>query len=82
MATCSNCDGSGRVMRLGGPNSSGGCWECAGTGRVQRRTSTPKPASNRGFSVSDELLKLARLHAAGALTDEEFRLAKKKILGN
>jgi len=32
-------------------------------------------------SLSDRLVGLARLHANGTLTDEEFAAAKRKILG-
>ena len=31
--------------------------------------------------ISDEIAKLKQLHQDGALTDEEFRLAKAKLLG-
>ncbi len=36
------------------------------------------PAST---NVTDELKKLADLHAAGVLSDEEFAASKKKLLG-
>jgi hypothetical protein len=83
---CDNCGGSGRTRRLGGPNSSGPCYLCSGTGRKSKptpRQPTPRqPSPQKSFiSVVDELEKLAKLHAAGALTDEEFRQAKRKLLG-
>ena len=38
----------------------------------------PAPAANDPF---DQIEKLSKLHAEGALTDEEFAAAKAKILG-
>ncbi len=79
---CDSCGGSGRTMRFGGPNSSGTCYECSGTGRKAK--SAPREATTNRTAptnLADELAKLARLHAIGALSDEEFRRAKEKILG-
>lgn len=79
---CDSCGGSGRTMRFGGPNSSGTCYECSGTGRKAK--SVPREATTKRTAptnLADELAKLARLHAIGALSDEEFRRAKEKILG-
>lgn len=42
--------------------------------------STPAPAAT-GASSTDELVKLAELHAAGVLSDEEFAAAKARALG-
>ena len=83
---CDSCGGSGRTMRFGGPNSSGTCYECSGTGRraqpAPRKPTARPPAQQKSVvSLVDELAKLAKLHAAGALTDEEFRRAKQKLLG-
>ncbi len=47
----------------------------------------PAPAPTRvatpsaGASTSDELTRLAELHASGVLTDKEFKAAKAKLLG-
>lgn len=83
---CDSCGGSGRSMRFGGPNSSGACYECSGTGRkvksAERQPTSRQPAQKiPAVGLVDELAKLAKLHAAGALTDEEFRRAKQKLLG-
>ena len=73
-------------MRLGGPNSSGSCYICNGTGK---NPPAPKPArtttnttntTNTTSSLAAELQKLALLHTVGALTAEEFRKAKAKLL--
>ena len=42
------------------------------------RTDAPRPA---GADVVDQLERLAALHAAGALTDEEFAVQKQRLLG-
>ena len=42
---------------------------------------TAPPAPTSGGTEADELQRLADLHAAGTLTDEEFAAAKAKILG-
>ncbi|OYO08388.1 hypothetical protein CGZ98_15925 [Enemella evansiae] len=39
------------------------------------------PPTAPASSSADELAKLAQLHAAGALTDDEFSSAKARILG-
>ena len=39
------------------------------------------PAPSSGGNVTAELQKLTDLHTSGALTDEEFAAAKKKLLG-
>jgi len=41
----------------------------------------PPPAPTSGETDTDELQRLADLHAAGTLTDDEFAAAKAKILG-
>ena len=77
---CTNCSGTGRTMRLGGPNSFGSCYICNGTGK---NPPAPKPArttTNTTSSLAAELQKLALLHTVGALTAEEFRKAKAKLL--
>ncbi len=45
---------------------------------IAAQAGTAAPA---GASEADELVKLAALHSAGALTDEEFSAAKQRILG-
>jgi hypothetical protein len=47
----------------------------------------PKPAPrlkppSKQLSLVDQIVTLAELHAAGVLTDEEFDLAKKKLLNS
>ena len=49
----------------------------AGSGR---RRSSPEPL--HGPALSTELGELARLHATGALADDEYERAKAKLLGN
>ncbi|MGX4760739.1 PH domain-containing protein [Corynebacterium minutissimum] len=46
----------------------------------QTTASSPAPETSSGVGV-DDLTKLAELHAAGVLTDEEFAAAKAKALG-
>lgn len=46
----------------------------------QMTASSPAPETSSGVGV-DDLTKLAELHAAGVLTDEEFAAAKAKALG-
>ncbi|MGZ4415203.1 MAG: SHOCT domain-containing protein [Gaiellaceae bacterium] len=41
----------------------------------------PPPAPTSGDTEVEELQKLAQLHDAGALTDDEFAAEKAKILG-
>ena len=79
---CANCSGTGRTMRLGGPNSFGSCYICNGTGK---NPPAPKPArttSRTTSSLATELQKLADLYSVGALSAEEFRKAKAKLLGS
>jgi multidrug resistance efflux pump len=45
------------------------------------RTSTAAKGGASGKGTATELKRLAKLHAQGALTDEEFAAAKAKILG-
>lgn len=79
---CFACDGTGYRMRLGGPNSSGPCVTCGGSGRGEGKTRRTPRQTVSPVNLSEELGKLAQLHAAGVLTDVEFRLAKAKLLGN
>lgn len=48
---------------------------------TQTATATPAPAPAPASEGLDHLTKLAELHAAGVLTDEEFSAAKAKALG-
>jgi len=41
----------------------------------------PPPAPTSGDTETDELQRLADLHDAGTLTDDEFAAAKAKVLG-
>lgn len=43
---------------------------------------TPPTPAAPSSSWLDEMERLAKLHAAGALTDDEFALAKRKLLGS
>lgn len=47
--------------------------------KQQSATATPAPAAQMA-DVTAQLQKLAELHKSGALTDEEFAAAKKKLL--
>jgi hypothetical protein len=51
-----------------------------GDGRV-RGQATPTPAAAPQGDRLDELERLARLHASGALTDDEFAAEKHRLLG-
>jgi hypothetical protein len=46
-----------------------------------RRLPTPEPSAATGASLASELERLTALHASGALSDDEFKQAKAKILG-
>jgi Short C-terminal domain len=50
-------------------------------GEIEYNTETAAPIAAGGASAADEIRKLAELHAAGILDDEEFAAAKKKALG-
>ncbi|MFB7472114.1 SHOCT domain-containing protein [Kitasatospora sp. NPDC056184] len=41
----------------------------------------PSPAASSGTELLDQLERLAALHTAGALTDEEFTRAKQRLIG-
>lgn len=45
---------------------------------VLRRLRTESPSSSPG--IADQLERLAKLHTSGALTDEEFTLAKRRLI--
>lgn len=77
---CNDCGGSGRTIRLGGPNSSGTCFTCNGSGRGTKSSSTRWTPSVSEIRLAEELQKLVKLHAMGALTDAEFAAAKAKVL--
>ncbi len=49
-----------------------------------RPMSTPMPVQQQGISVSmtQELERLQQMYQTGALTEEEFTVAKKRVLGN
>ena len=49
--------------------------------RVNGVTKEPVAEAEEAEEDLDKLERLARLHESGALTDEEFTAAKKKILG-
>lgn len=62
-------------------------WACAGASREADRSAKAPPAptvsntaSKPPASVLDELQKLAALKAQGAITDEEFKTLKEKVL--
>ena len=66
----------------------GGCAPGAATSPTSRRQMTQAPTEEYGTAAApppanpaDELQQLAKLHASGALTDEEFAAAKAKIIG-
>jgi pyruvate/2-oxoglutarate dehydrogenase complex dihydrolipoamide acyltransferase (E2) component len=69
-------------MRFGGPNSQGVCVTCSGTGRVVKQPPVKRASQKSTPDLADEIFKLAQLHASGVLTNEEFRLAKAKLLGS
>jgi hypothetical protein len=52
--------------------------------QVARPMSTPTPLQPQGYSVSmtQELERLQQMYNSGALTEEEFTVAKKRVLGN
>jgi hypothetical protein len=55
-----------------------------GAADAQAQMAATQPAAPAAPAAADpmaEIQKLAQLHAAGALTDEEFAAAKAKILG-
>ncbi len=50
-------------------------------GEIEYSPAPETPGGASGVSVADEIRKLAELHAAGILDDEEFAAAKKKAVG-
>jgi hypothetical protein len=46
------------------------------------RTPPAPPQASGHVSVPDQLSQLATLHSQGALTDQEFAVAKARLLGN
>lgn len=64
-------------------------WACAGTSREADRSAKAPPAptvsttaSKPPASVLDELQKLAALKEQGAITEEEFKTLKEKVIAN
>jgi membrane protease subunit (stomatin/prohibitin family) len=49
-------------------------------GAAEAMAAAPAPAS-AGTDVTAQIQKLSELHKSGALSDEEFAAAKKKLLG-
>jgi hypothetical protein len=47
----------------------------------QPQVPAPRASQAAGSSMMDQLSQLARMHAEGALTDEEFAAAKARLLG-
>ena len=47
---------------------------------IARRVTAPPPAAPDSDSIPEALERLAALHRAGALTDDEFRAAKQRVL--
>lgn len=43
-------------------------------------TGSPSPPPTRSASLSSELAQVAHLHESGALTDEEFQSAKRRLI--
>lgn len=92
---CHECRGTGRIRskRIRGFGStrspfgmhSERCPSCfpADSSPATKPAPAPrlKPPSKQP-SLVDQIVALAELHAAGVLTDEEFDLAKKKLLNN
>lgn len=48
---------------------------------LRQQTPAPAAATSSGTELLDQLERLAALHAAGALTDEEFARAKQRLIG-
>jgi len=90
---CQECRGTGRihskgVRGLGSTRSPYGLHsEPCPTCFPKDVAPTPKPSprlqpSRTKLSLVDQIIALAELHEAGVLTDEEFELAKKKLLNS
>ncbi len=73
----------GAAYAAGRAGSSGGGEEGYGEDEPREEVSPvpPSPAPTSGGSETDEIERLAELHADGSLTDEEFAAAKARILG-
>ena len=90
---CQECRGTGRIRskRLRGLGSTRSPYgmhseRCPSCFPVDAAP-TPKPAPrlkppSKQLSLVDQIVALAELHASGVLTDEEFDLAKKKLLNS
>lgn len=47
----------------------------------KQEAQAPKPAASSGGDLTAQLNNLNQMHASGALSDEEYAAAKKKLLG-
>ena len=50
-------------------------------GKQEAQQPKPAPAPAAGGDVTAQLQNLAQMHSSGALSDEEYAAAKKKLLG-
>jgi len=75
------------LMRLAAGATAGGVAYQAGQRDAQGAPHTPEPApapdpaGSRPAVRTTDLERLARLHQSGALTDDEFTVAKSRLLG-
>ena len=72
---------AGRLTRPAGRAAEGSRTPTTRAATTSRRPRRRRPPPTEGGSDTDELERLAELHADGTLTDEEFAAAKAKILG-
>lgn len=90
---CQECRGTGRIRSkrlrgLGSTRSPYGmhserCLTCFPADQAPAPKPAPRLKSPRAkLSLVDQIIALAELHEAGVLTDEEFELAKKKLLNS
>jgi hypothetical protein len=67
-----------RRPRLFGPLVAGGIGYAIGR---SRRPAVPPPAAVPPAEMTEKLKELTALHDSGALSDEEFAAAKRKLVG-
>jgi hypothetical protein len=78
MARCSKCGGN--IYLRFGSGQRGPICTCPRSYEVKEPKSRAKPKPSSRLSVAEQLAVLVKLHEKGALTDQEFRILKAKLI--